>query len=90
MKAQTIQIDYTFTSDEVIYPFEGVDKIYGISISGYVTLYSDTSIVRVILKNDQDQEWMVYESFPMIAKGYEFEVIAECDETCYLEIIYRE
>lgn len=85
IKAQTIEIDRTFTTDEVIYPFEGADKIYGISISGYVTLTSDTSMVRIILKNDQDQEWMVYEAFPMIVKNYEFELTEECDETCFME-----
>jgi hypothetical protein len=66
MTAQTIYIDSTFTTDGEIFPFEPNDTIYGLSISGSVTLSSDTSLVRVILTDEAGQEWMVYEAYPMI------------------------
>ena len=66
MKAQTIQIGSTFTSDGEIFPFSPNDTIYGLSISGSVTLNSDTSLVRVVLTDIAGQEWMVYEAYPMI------------------------
>jgi len=66
MKAQTIQIDSTFTADAEIFPFFPNDTIYGLSISGSVALYSDTSLVRVILTDNSGNKWMVYEAYPMI------------------------
>ena len=83
--AQTIQIDSLFTSDEEIFPFGPNDTIYGLSISGHVTLLSDTSLVRVILTDNLGNEWMVYEAYPMIVGNLNFEIEEECDETCFLE-----
>ena len=88
MKAQTIQIDSTFTADGEIFPFLPNDTIYGLSISGSVTLNSDTSLVRIILSDDSGNEWMVYEAYPMIVTDTAFEFEEECDETCYLEEFY--
>ncbi len=83
-KAQSIQIDSTFTTDGEIFPFEPGDTINGLSISGTVQLFSDTSLVRVILSDINGNEWMVYEAYPMIVEGTVFEIEEECDETCYL------
>jgi len=47
--AQTIQIDTTFSTNGVVYPFNQVDSIYGLNVSGHITLYSDTSLVRMVL-----------------------------------------
>jgi hypothetical protein len=84
MKAQTIQIDSTFFSDGEIFPFSPNDTIYGLSISGSVALHSDTSLVRVILTDIYGQEWMVFEAYPMIVADTVFDIVEECDETCYL------
>jgi hypothetical protein len=85
MKAQTIQIDSVFSVDGEIFPFSPNDTIYGLSISGHVSLYSNTSLVRVILTDNSGQEWMVYEAYPMIVTDTAFDIVEECDETCYLE-----
>lgn len=61
IKAQTIIIDSTFTQDGIIFPFNQNDTIYGLSISGSVELFSDTSLVRVILSDQNGNEWMVYD-----------------------------
>jgi hypothetical protein len=84
VNAQTIQIDTTFTTDGEIFPFTDVEIIYGISINGSILLGSDTSLVRVILKDDQGQEWMVYEAYPLIVSGYDFYINEACDETRFL------
>ena len=52
LQAQTIQIDSLFTTDGEIFPFGTNDTIFGLSISGHVTLSSDTSLVRVILTDN--------------------------------------
>jgi len=84
MRAQTIQIDSTFTADGEIFPFSPNDTIYGLSITGSVSLFSDTSLIRVILSDNSGIEWMVYEAYPMIATDTEFDIEEECDETCFL------
>jgi C1A family cysteine protease len=86
MKAQTIQIDSTFTTDGEIYPFSPDDTIYGLSISGSVALHSDTSLVRVILTDNTGQEWMVYEAYPFINPIWNFTFHELADETMYKEI----
>ena len=86
MKAQTIQIDSIFTADAEIFPFSPNDTIYGLSISGSVNLYSDTSLVRVILTDIYGQEWMVYEAYPFINPTWNFIIQELADETMYLEI----
>ncbi|MCD4747225.1 MAG: T9SS type A sorting domain-containing protein [Bacteroidales bacterium] len=81
---QTINIDSTFYSDTEIYPFSGVDSIYGLSITGNITLNSDTSLVRVILVDENYNEYMVYEAYPLITTSMDFDVTNVCDETCCL------
>jgi hypothetical protein len=88
MQTQTIQIDSTFTSDGEIFPFGPNDTIYGLSISGSVSLLTDTSLVRVILTDNSGNEWMVYEAYPMIVSDSAFDIEEVCDETCYLEEFY--
>jgi hypothetical protein len=86
MAAQTILIDSTFTSDGEIFPFQQNDTIYGLSISGSVTLSSDTSLVRVILTDEAGHEWMVYEAYPMILPGKHAILHGIADETMYLQV----
>jgi hypothetical protein len=85
MKAQTIQIDSLFISDGEIFPFGPNDTIYGLSISGSVTLLSDTSLVRVILIGEYGEELMVYEAYPMIVDNLTVNFIDESDETYYFD-----
>jgi hypothetical protein len=87
MRAQTIQIDSTFTSDGEIFPFEPNDTIYGLSISGHVSLSSDTSLVRVILTDNSGNEWMVYEAYPFIHPHWKLDLNEVADETMYRQII---
>ena len=81
---QTINIDSTFYADTEIYPFSQVDSIYGLSITGHITLNSDTSLVRVILVDENYNEFMVYEAYPLIVTSMDFDIVDVCDETCYL------
>jgi hypothetical protein len=85
--SQTINIDSTFTADAEIFPFSPDDTITGLSISGSIELNSDTSLVRVILVDEDYNEYMVYEAYPMIVTDTAFDIIEGCDETCYLDEI---
>ncbi len=84
--SQIIPIGTTFTSDDQICPFESYNTIYGLTISGKVTLSSDTSLVRLILLDKNGNEWMVYEAYPMILPGKHSVVSHAADETRFLQV----
>ncbi|MCF8351932.1 MAG: hypothetical protein K9G67_00865, partial [Bacteroidales bacterium] len=82
--AQSINVNQYFTSDAEIFPFDPNDTIYGLSITGSVTLNSDTSLVRIILADTNYYEYMAYEAYPLIVDTFSFDTTGVCDETCYL------
>ncbi|MBU2650288.1 MAG: hypothetical protein KKA81_05090, partial [Bacteroidetes bacterium] len=85
MHSQTIVIDSTFTSDAILHPFVPSDTLYSLKISGSVQLNSDTSLVRVIVGDEDSLEFLVYESYPMISNNYNFSFSEESDETTFLD-----
>ena len=88
IKSQTITIDSTFTSDGEIFPFSQLDSIYGVSLSGHITLNSDSSLVRVILFDENYDEYMVYEAYPLIVTSTDFDISNASDETTYLDEVF--
>ena len=85
--SQTIIIDSTFNQDAIIYPFDGIDTITGLKISGSVDLQSDSSLIRVIFSDTTYDEFMVYESYPLITASINYSFTDECDETCFLNLL---
>ncbi|MBP6872838.1 MAG: T9SS type A sorting domain-containing protein [Bacteroidales bacterium] len=85
--AQSIQIDSTFTTDAEIYPFENIELISELLIEGDVELNSDTSLVRVILEDENGFRYMVLEAYPLICPEIDFTVQGHCDETCALDMV---
>ena len=84
-QTQSITVDTTITADCEFDPFNSADAIYSLSINGSLTLNSDTSLVRVVLYDSLFNEYMVYESYPLIASEPSFNFYDVCDETCYLD-----
>ncbi|HOX79138.1 MAG TPA: hypothetical protein PLW31_14000, partial [Bacteroidales bacterium] len=87
VKAQSIQIDSNFTTDAEIYPFENIERISELLLEGDVELNSDTSLVRVILEDENGFQYMVLESYPLICPEDDFTVQDHCDETCALDMV---
>lgn len=58
-------------------------QAYGLTLNGNVTLNSDTSLVRVIMIDDQYNEYLVYEAYKCISLSSVFSLSNLCDETCY-------
>jgi hypothetical protein len=85
--AQEIQIDVTFTSDTVIFPFEGIDKISELTMEGSATLYQDTSLVRVNFQDEAGFQYMVFETYGLICPNLLMPLKEYCDETCALDQI---
>jgi hypothetical protein len=83
--SQEIKIDSTFNSSFDLFPFEQIENISGINVEGDVHLNSDTSLVRVILKDDNGFQYMIFETYPLICPNLYINFNDSCDETCYLE-----
>jgi len=84
-QTQSITVDTTITADCEFYPFSSSGPIYGLSLTGSVNLASDTSLIRVVLIDTLFNEYLVYESYPLIADTTSFNFSNVCDETCYLD-----
>lgn len=80
---QTITVDKTFNTDTIINPFNQ-SPITGIGISGNIVFNSDTSFVRIIVGDGLNQ-YMVYESYPMLVVDYETIIDHACEETCFFD-----
>ncbi|HOX77225.1 MAG TPA: hypothetical protein PLW31_04230, partial [Bacteroidales bacterium] len=80
VKAQSIQIDSTFITDAEIFPFENIELISELLIEGDVELNRDTSLVRVILEDENGFRYMVLEAYPLICPEIDFTVQDHCDE----------
>jgi hypothetical protein len=80
----TVNINQNFTSDSEIFPFNG-QILYGIGINGNIIFNSDSSLVRVIIRNSSGLEYLIYETYPMLDTIWNFTVNAECEETCFLD-----
>jgi len=80
----TISIDQTFTSTAEIFPFSN-QSMNSVGITGNLTLYADTSLVRIVLKDSLTYEYMVFESHPLLDTIWSFTFNEECEETCFMD-----
>ena len=64
IKSQTISYNVNRSinnSSETLLTFEPNTYSYGVSISGSGELLSDTSYIRVVLIDNQNVQWLIYE-----------------------------
>jgi len=84
---QNIVINQTFSNDSVIYPFKGIDVLYGLSVNANCTFNSDSSLIRIILRDENMHDFILYETYPMIDSVWEFSLNEACEETCFLDSV---
>lgn len=80
----SISINQTYATDTEIFPFNS-ETLYGIGVNGNITFNSDSSLVRIIIRNNSGLEYMIYETYPMLDRVWAFSFIEECEETCFFE-----
>ncbi len=80
--ATTIQLNNAYTSTG-IYQLN-INPLYGISISGDVTLNNDNSYVRITLQDATGKNYLVYEGTSLLADKKSFTINNICQETCAL------
>ncbi len=79
-------IDLVGTKTEIL-TFDSLQNIYALSITGQAGLNNDTSFIKVILVDDQQHEYLVYETYPLLVNDMSFAIQAVCKETCILPLI---
>ncbi|MCK9219728.1 MAG: hypothetical protein M0P47_06745 [Bacteroidales bacterium] len=82
--AQEITINQNFSTDTVFNPFTIGETVYSLEITGSVSLMSDSSLVRVLVKDDYGYYYLLFEAYPIISNTNSFSFDSKCDETCYL------
>ncbi len=82
-----ISVDTTIENNKNLFPFHAENTISGLAISGKVTLHSDTSLVRIILVDDNYNEYLIYETYPILAGSMQFSVDQAGEETSLLNNI---
>ena len=64
---------------------EPAGTISGLAISGDISLFSDSSLVRLILVDTHGIEYLIYETYPILAGSDQFSVAGVAEETSCLD-----
>ena len=85
--AQSILINQTYTETLEIYPFgQNGDIIYGLDATADIKLNGENSLVRMLLTDDNFNEYLVYESYDLLLEGEgTFSIKEMCEETSILD-----
>jgi Leucine-rich repeat (LRR) protein len=79
-----ISVDSLFESNTQFCPFTDALQISGLFISGEIKLHSDTSLVRLILMDDKSEEYLIFETYPILAGSRNFSIAEASEETSML------
>lgn len=79
--------DKTYSTSIAISPFNSIDKITGLSISGYIEKENADYLVRVIMKDTKGKEYLIMESYEELNSNTRFEFTNFCDETDILDCV---
>ncbi len=82
-----IQLDTAFESSTILFPFNTKNSISRLAISGDIALHSDSSLVRIILMDNYNNEFLIYETYPILAGSWQFSVDEVAEETSLLNNI---
>ncbi|MBR3981008.1 MAG: hypothetical protein IKJ98_07610 [Bacteroidales bacterium] len=85
--AKTINVNQTYNHYVELTPFSSVSNASSVTITGSVTLNSDTSLVRILLIDNVGEESMLFESYSMIVDTNSYSFSNYTDETKYLHNI---
>ncbi|MCP3683472.1 MAG: hypothetical protein GY861_12365 [bacterium] len=78
-------IDRSFNKDSSFPLASGT--VSGLTFSGDIQFYSDSSFIRLLLVDTNENEYLIYETYPLIADSNKFEVNNICEETCVLDSV---
>jgi hypothetical protein len=86
-----IPVDLAIHENTQLKISDSTSTISGLAISGDISLHADSSLVRLILVDHQGNEYLVYETYPILAGSTHFSVAGVAEETSFLDqvIPYR-
>lgn len=85
--SQRISIDSTIKDHTHLEPFTSEKTICGLAFSGEITLHSDSSLVRIVLMDQNYNEYLIYEAYPILSGSRQFSVEEAGEETALLDNI---
>ncbi len=80
----SIPVDLSINENTELNIFESKSAISGLAITGDISLFSDSSLVRLILVDHEDNEYLIYETYPILAGVDQFSVAGVAEETSSL------
>ncbi|MGW8316325.1 MAG: C1 family peptidase, partial [Bacteroidales bacterium] len=86
-----IPVDLRMNENTELDIFDSDSPISGLAISGDISLYSDSSLVRLIHVDRVGSEYLIFETYPILAGANHFTVAGVAEETSALSqvIPYR-
>jgi hypothetical protein len=82
-----ISLDTIIHDNTHLFPFHTENTISGLALSGEITLHSNTSLVRIVLMDKNYDEYLIFETYPMLAGSRQFSVDRAGEETFLLKNI---
>ena len=79
-----IPVDLTMNENTQLNISESKSTISGLAITADISLYSDSSLVRLILVDHNGYEYLIYETYPILAGLNQFSVSGIAEETSSL------
>ena len=81
-----IELKKVLSKDSIIlFPSENKLSIDGISVSGTGKIFSDTSLIRIIVVDDKNNEYLIYESTILSDEIGKIQFFNRADETYLIE-----
>ena len=83
---KSIELNQTFTSSGEIFPFQGINtNIFGAAVNAEVKFSGSDGVVRLILLDENFNEYQIYETFPLLEEQATVSVEDICEETTVLD-----
>lgn len=77
----TTPVSTVITTDGKIIPLSMQHPVSGLSVDAGIKLQDPSSFVRIVLIDDHDAEYLVYETNSLLATSDSFSIVNLCDET---------
>ena len=80
----SIVFDLEFNNDTILSPFNKQEQIDGLFANAIISLFSEKSLVRLILVDTENTEYLIYESFSLLEDSNIVKAFDIAEETGYL------
>lgn len=82
---EIISIGKSYETNAVFNITKNLENIVGVSIDGNIVRNEAEFLVRIILKDKQGKEYLIFESYKEIADGWNIPLVNSCYETACLD-----